>query len=78
MLGGNGHGLTLMVLDMEARVAPEHTLVVEDSAAGLEAATASGAYVASVRSGCGSEGSRFLGAYPDLTSLLRRLGVPPR
>lgn len=56
---------------------PKHTLVVEDSAAGLAAAAASGAHVASVRSGLPAASPRFLGAFDDLRAVLATLGVAP-
>ena len=54
---------------------PERTLVVEDSGAGLVAAAASGAHVASVRSGLRAASPRFLGAFDDLWAVLAKLGV---
>ena len=57
------------------RCRPERTLVVEDSGAGLAAAAASGAYVASVRSGLPAASPRFLGAFDDLRAVLAKLGV---
>lgn len=54
---------------------PERTLVVEDSGAGLAAAAASGAHVASVRSGLPAASPRFLGAFDDLRAVLAKLGV---
>jgi len=49
--------------------APRRTLVIEDSEAGLAAAIASGAYVASVRSGRVVSSERFVGSFPDLVAL---------
>jgi HAD superfamily hydrolase (TIGR01509 family) len=49
---------------------PETSLVVEDSPAGLSAAVAAGAWALSVRTGETVEHPRFLGAHPDLTTLL--------
>ena len=54
---------------------PERVLVVEDSAAGLAAAAASGAHVVSVRSGLSAASPRFLGAFDNLGAVLARLGV---
>ncbi len=48
---------------------PDHTLVIEDSAAGLESAHASGAFVAGVRGGLDVAHSRFLGWFSDLADL---------
>jgi beta-phosphoglucomutase len=56
---------------------PARALVVEDSAAGLAAAAASGAYVVSVRSGLPAASPRFLGAFDDLCTVLAKLGVAP-
>jgi len=54
---------------------PERALVVEDSAAGLAAAAASGAHVVSVRSGLPAASPRFLGAFDNLCAVLAKLGV---
>jgi len=59
-----------------AAASPQRTLVVEDSDAGLAAAMASGAYVASVRTGARVEGANFIGAFPDLRELLSYLEAP--
>lgn len=48
----------------------EDTLIVEDSAAGLQAALGSGAWVVSVRNGLRSGHPRFLGALDNLHLLL--------
>lgn len=52
---------------------PEEALIVEDSAWGITAALASGATVAAVRSGRRTDHARFLGSFPDLRTLVRRL-----
>jgi HAD superfamily hydrolase (TIGR01509 family) len=54
---------------------PERVLIVEDSAAGLAAAAASGAHVVSVRSGLPATSARFLGAFDDLRAVLAKLEV---
>ena len=56
-----------------ARVEPADTLVVEDSAAGIEAGLACGARVVSVRSGLASPHPGFAGSCADLAELARRL-----
>jgi HAD superfamily hydrolase (TIGR01509 family) len=56
---------------------PGHSLVVEDSAAGLEAGAASGAWTASVRSGATIQHPRFLGSYPDIARLADELTESP-
>src|SRR5262249_5789867 len=66
--------LTVMAI---AACPPDRTLVVEDSGAGLAAAAASGAHVASVRSGLAAASPRFLGAFDDLGAVLATLGVAP-
>lgn len=48
---------------------PNRTLIVEDSVQGLQAAAAAGAWLVSVRSGETLEHSRFIGTYPDLSSI---------
>jgi HAD superfamily hydrolase (TIGR01509 family) len=54
---------------------PKDTLIIEDSLAGLEAAVASQAYVASVRSGREIAHPRFVGSFPDLLKLMRAIGI---
>ncbi|MEO8198937.1 MAG: HAD-IA family hydrolase [Gemmatimonadota bacterium] len=49
---------------------PERSLVVEDSAAGLQAGDAAGAATASVRTGETIDHARFIGAFPDLNMML--------
>ncbi|MEO8294946.1 MAG: HAD family phosphatase [Gemmatimonadota bacterium] len=49
---------------------PEKSLVVEDSASGLVAGAAAGAWTASVRSGEQVDDPNFIGIFPDLGSLL--------
>lgn len=56
-----------------AGVSPQRTLIIEDSHAGLIAAAASQAHVASVRSGVKTEHERFIGSFPDVRSLLAKL-----
>jgi beta-phosphoglucomutase len=72
-------------------VAPERALVVEDSAAGVAAALAAGAYVALVRAkgdaaravaerlgpGPNHSAGRVLGSFPDLGALADALGLAP-
>lgn len=62
-----------------SRVAPEHALVVEDSAAGVAAALAAGAHVALVRGGAKTAlpagEARALGAFSDLAALADALGL---
>jgi len=58
-----------------AAASPQQTLIVEDSDAGLAAAVASGAYVASVRTGARVEGANFIGVFSDLWELFSSLGV---
>jgi len=53
--------------------APEDSLVIEDSGVGLKAAIASGAWVATVRTGLRADTGRFYGAFADLTALVHRL-----
>lgn len=54
---------------------PERALVIEDSAAGLAAAIASGAFAASVRTGTRIRSGRFVGAFPGLQELLAHLDI---
>lgn len=57
---------------------PGSTLVVEDSAAGLASALASGAYAASVRTNERIDHPYFIGTFPDLAALLPVIfGSPP-
>jgi HAD superfamily hydrolase (TIGR01509 family) len=65
-------------LMVQAAACPKRTLVIEDSLAGLEAAVASGAYAASVRTGREIAHSRFLGSFRDLPALLLALGIEPQ
>lgn len=58
-----------------AFVSPTKTLIIEDSRAGLQAAVASGAYVASVRTGYRLNHERFIGAFVDLRTLTLALGI---
>ncbi len=51
----------------------ERTLIVEDSDAGLEAAVAAEAYSVSVRSGARIDHRRFIGAFPDISTMLAAL-----
>lgn len=57
---------------------PDHSLVVEDSDAGLAAGAASGAWTASVRSGERIQHPRFLGSFPDVAGLTAVLLEAPR
>lgn len=59
----------------EVGVGPDHTLVIEDSAAGLESARASGAFVAGVRGAGGVTHPRFLGWFSDLADLAAADGL---
>jgi HAD superfamily hydrolase (TIGR01509 family) len=60
-----------------AQVIPSRTLIIEDSWAGLKAAVAAEAYVASVRTGHALDHSRFIGAFADLGELVRAIGINP-
>jgi beta-phosphoglucomutase len=51
------------------------TVIVEDSAAGLEAAIGAGAFAACVRTGLRMESSWFLGSYPDLVTFVSAMGI---
>lgn len=62
----------------EARVPAAAALIVEDSPQGLAAAVASGAWVASVRTGAEVPGRRFLGSYRDLADLAGPQGLELR
>jgi beta-phosphoglucomutase-like phosphatase (HAD superfamily) len=66
---------TLMV---QAAVSPQRTLIIEDSPAGLEAAVASGAYAASVRTGREIAHPKFVGSFRDLSELLLAIGIEPQ
>lgn len=58
-----------------SQIAAAKTLVVEDSASGLEAAVAASSDVACVRSGLSIESPLFWGTYPGLLEFTRTLGV---
>ncbi len=58
-----------------ASAAVGRTLVVEDSEAGLVAGIEAGSWVCSVRTGVQLRHPRFVGAFEDLTGLLRHLGL---
>ncbi|MGH9900852.1 MAG: HAD family hydrolase [Pyrinomonadaceae bacterium] len=58
-----------------AGMSANETLVVEDSASGLEAAIAAGARAASVRTGERIDSPKFIGAFPDLRRLMNELGI---
>ena len=60
---------------LKAGVHPEATLIIEDSLSGLEAAIASEAWVAAVRSGRSVNHSRFIGCFANLRDLLGGIGV---
>jgi HAD superfamily hydrolase (TIGR01509 family) len=59
----------------KASVHPETTLIIEDSISGLEAAVASEAWVAAVRSGHSVNYSRFIGWFANVRDLLGRIAV---
>lgn len=75
----NGKPEPEIYLNILARLAvhPAKTLVIEDSLAGLHAAFASEAYVASVRTGNKVDHPRFIGAFPDVRTLTIALGIDP-
>ncbi|MHC4594401.1 MAG: HAD family hydrolase [Planctomycetota bacterium] len=54
---------------------PAKTLIIEDSPAGLEAATESEAYVASVRRGKKIDHPKFIGHFSNLLGLIKKLGI---
>jgi alpha,alpha-trehalose phosphorylase len=56
-------------------VSGERAIVVEDGLSGLESARAAGTWSASVRSGIELAGPRFCGAFDDLGSFVRSLGL---
>lgn len=56
-------------------IPPARTLIIEDSESGLEAAVASGAHTASVRTMKTAPHARFVGCYPDLDEVLTVLGM---
>jgi sugar-phosphatase len=57
---------------------PDHSLVVEDSAAGLASGASARAWTVSVRTGERTADDRFLGAFPNLTALYPVMtGSPP-
>jgi len=56
-------------------VNPNATLIIEDSLSGLEAAAASQAWVAAVRSGHSVNHSRFIGCFSNLRDLLIKIDV---
>jgi beta-phosphoglucomutase-like phosphatase (HAD superfamily) len=58
-----------------AAASPDRCVIVEDSAAGIEAAIAAGARVACVRSGLEVDDPAFLGSFEDLRELMLFLGV---
>jgi len=58
-----------------AERAEAKTIVVEDSAAGLQAAVAAASEVACVRSGLTCDSPLFLGSYPGLLGFTESLGV---
>ena len=60
---------------MSAAVSPTKTLIIEDSVSGLQAAVASDAYVASVRTGKEVRHPKFVGTFPDLRKLLLTIGI---
>ena len=60
---------------LKAGVHPDATLIIEDSLSGLDAAVASEAWVATVRSGHSVNHSRFIGCFANLRDLLVGIGV---
>ncbi|MGH8064819.1 MAG: HAD family hydrolase [Candidatus Entotheonellia bacterium] len=58
-----------------AAASPAHTVIVEDSRAGIMAAVASKAYVAVVRTGRTVHHPRFIGSFADLHGLLDKIGI---
>ncbi len=58
-----------------ADVAPDRTLIIEDSLSGLQSAVASQACVASVRSGIEIKSDRFIGHFSTLADLIERAGL---
>jgi HAD superfamily hydrolase (TIGR01509 family) len=58
-----------------AGIASDRTLIIEDSEPGLQAALASGAYAASVRTMETTEHPRFVGRFPDLHGVLAAAGI---
>ena len=57
---------------------PDLSIVVEDSASGIESGLAAGARVACVRSGLQADHERFVGSYDDLRGLAGWFGVTIR
>lgn len=53
-----------------SRMLPTHTLIIEDSRSGLDAAVATGADVVSVHTGLVAEGPNFRDAFADLRAVL--------
>jgi HAD superfamily hydrolase (TIGR01509 family) len=64
-----------MVLE-RCDVTPQRAVVVEDSALGLQAALDAQAHAVVVRGQAESDSPRFLGRFPDLTTLADAMGVP--
>lgn len=58
-----------------AGVSAERVLVIEDSAAGLQAGAAAQAYVASVRTGEKIDDPKFVGSFSNLSELLPAIGI---
>ena len=73
----NGKPAPEIYLEIMSRagVNPNATLIIEDSLSGLEAAAASQAWVAAVRSGHWVNHSRFIGCFANLRDLLVGIGV---
>ena len=72
---GKPHPETYLRALSQAGTDARDALIVEDSTAGLEAAVASGAWTATVRTGNASEASRFLGSWRNLAELARDLEI---
>ena len=58
-----------------AGTSPEVTLIIEDSFSGLQAASATGAFVASTRSGLEIDGERFAGSFATIEEMIDKLGL---
>jgi HAD superfamily hydrolase (TIGR01509 family) len=63
------------VVMTRAEASPARCVIVEDSAAGIRAGLASGARVASVRTGLRLDHPDFLGSFADLSALVAALNV---
>ena len=63
---GKPHPDVYSKIGVDLRIPPDSTLIIEDSASGLQAAMAAHAYAISVRTGLSLSNDRFLGAFDDL------------